>query len=94
MDLVYLQEFVEFSECMSVSQAAKHLYLSKSALSKHLSVLEREFGAQLFTRDARPCLTQAGNLLLAYGNEVLSAYGKALDAVSSLAPESELLQAG
>ena len=86
MELTYLQEFTIFSEYMNVSEAARHLYLSKSALSKHLSSLEQEMGAQLFTRGGKLELTPAGYLLRDHCVYVLDAYSRALAAVSK-APE-------
>ena len=83
MELTYLQEFTTFSQYMNVSEAARHLYLSKSALSKHLSTLEHEFGVQLFVRDKTLRLTPAGRLLAQYGEEVLLAYNRARDLVSA-----------
>ena len=87
MELTYLQEFTTFSEYMNVSEAARHMYLSKSALSKHLAVLEQEVGAQLFTRDRVLELTPAGRLMVECAGEVLAAYSRACAAMTALPAE-------
>lgn len=93
MDLVYLQEFTTFAEHVNVTEAARHLYLSKSALSKHLSALEQEMGAQLFTRGKAPVLTPAGCLLAMRCAELLDAYDRTRRAVAA-APSEGMMTAG
>ena len=85
MNLTYLREFTTFSEYMNVSEAARHLYLSKSALSKHLALLEQEIGAQLFTREKPMSLTPAGCLMIVYCEEVLAAYSRIQVAIAASA---------
>ena len=85
MELSYLREFATFTEYMNVSEAARHLFLSKSALSKHLAGLEREVGVQLFTRDGSLQLTPAGIYLVGESEKLLKAYDNAMMEASSLA---------
>jgi LysR family transcriptional activator of glutamate synthase operon len=52
---------------MSLSKAAKDLYITQPSLSKYLKKLEDEIGAKLFSRDNYPIkLTMAGELYLKY----------------------------
>lgn len=88
MGLDHWREFITFSQYMSVSEAARHLHISQPTLSNHLAALERELGAQLFTREKPLRLTPAGRLLVHRGAEVLEAYDKALAAIHD-APEQD-----
>ena len=51
METAYLHEFAKVAECGSFTAAARELHLTQSTLSKHVALLEREFGADLFVRD-------------------------------------------
>ena len=50
METAYLHEFAKVAECGSFTAAARELHLTQSTLSKHVALLEREFGADLFVR--------------------------------------------
>lgn len=64
METTYLQEYVRIADRGSFTAAARELHLTQSTLSKHVAVLEREFGIELFVRDrAGISLTEAGRLL-------------------------------
>ena len=61
METAYLHEFAKVAECGSFTAAARELHLTQSTLSKHVALLEREFGADLFVRDrSGVSLTEAG----------------------------------
>lgn len=47
MDVNHIREFVEFSKYLSVMKTAEALFMSKSALSKHIAQIEKEVGYQL-----------------------------------------------
>jgi len=53
MDISYLKEFRVLAEICNYQEAAEQLYISLSALSKHISRLEAELGATLFDRTTR-----------------------------------------
>ena len=53
MKMDYLREFVVLSEELNFSSAAAKLFISQSALSRHISVLEAELGSKLLERDTR-----------------------------------------
>jgi DNA-binding transcriptional LysR family regulator len=60
-DLADLETFVAVADTGGVSGAARRLGLPKSIVSRRLSRLEKELGAQLLTRTTRgAALTEAG----------------------------------
>lgn len=61
-----LRYFYEVSNTLNLTKASESLYISQPALSRHISDLESEFGAKLFTRTNR-------NLLLTEVGEALKA---------------------
>ena len=64
METAYLHEYVSVADCGSFTAAARELHLTQSTLSKHVALLEREFGADLFVRDRNGVsLTEAGKVL-------------------------------
>ena len=75
MDLQQLRSLVALveSDC-NVSQAAKRLHLVQSAVSQHLSQLEKELGTRLFVRQGKRLvgLTQAGKRVVHYARQALS----------------------
>ncbi|MBX5441457.1 MAG: LysR family transcriptional regulator [Solirubrobacteraceae bacterium] len=73
MDLTPLRCFAAVAEHGSVHAAAQDLHLSQASVSRHVQRLERELGAELFTRrDGRALeLTDAGRRVLADAHELL-----------------------
>lgn len=73
MELDYLKEFLTFSECMSVSEAARQLHMSQSALSNHIAALEKAFSVQLVDRSSPTALslTSPGRLLVSRSFELI-----------------------
>ena len=62
----------------SIAQAARHLCLTRSALSHALRTLEGDLGCDLFSRtDRRIALTEAGMRLLPYARSILEQMDKA-----------------
>lgn len=71
METMHLHEFAKVAECGSFTAAARELHLTQSTLSKHVALLEREFGADLFVRDrSGVSLTEAGGVLYAQALQV------------------------
>ena len=59
-----LYEFLTLSKTLNYSKAAESLFISQSALSKHIAELEKELGLTLFERDNHSVsLTPAGLVL-------------------------------
>ena len=72
IDIRHLRTLVALKETGSVSLAAKRVYLTQSALSHQLKLLEQQFGLPLFERKSHPlCFTAAGERLLRLAYDVL-----------------------
>ena len=66
MTLSQLDYFINVGETLSVSQTAKKMFVSQSAVSKQIILLEKELGVSLFNRIGNSLeLTEAGRKLLA-----------------------------
>lgn len=72
MNLARLEAFVAVCSTGSFTRAAEQLAMTKSAVSQHVSALERELGLQLLHRSTRRLtLTEAGTALLDGGSVLL-----------------------
>ncbi|MBV8190367.1 MAG: LysR family transcriptional regulator [Alphaproteobacteria bacterium] len=72
MDLRQLRYFVAVAERGGFGAAASALNVAQSALSRHIKLLEHEFGGALFERGARGVVvTEPGKVLLARGRWLL-----------------------
>ncbi|QGV80360.1 LysR family transcriptional regulator [Streptomyces ficellus] len=70
-----LRAFVAVAGELHFTRAAARLYVAQQALSRDIRRLERELGAELFTRTTRQvALTADGERLLPYAHGVLAAY--------------------
>ena len=71
MDISYINDFITLAECLNFSEAAERLFISQSSLSKHIKVMERELGVELFARTTRSIrLSDAGELYLPYARKI------------------------
>lgn len=78
MDLNQLEAFRNIARRQNISQAARDLYISQSALAKTLQQIEGELHTPLFNRDGkRICLNSAGELLLHYSDIASNSLKKA-----------------
>ena len=85
MNLDYLEGFLEVAKVRNFSRAASILYRTQPTLSQQIQRLEREFGGKLFDRDFKVVkLTQAGDTLRRYAEEILSLRSQALDAIGHI----------
>ncbi len=67
--------FLAAAEAQSFSAAAERLFLSPSAVSKHIAALEEELGAALFVRNKSGVrLTEAGRLCVPYMQRITELY--------------------
>lgn len=65
MKISLLREFIVLSEVLNFSKTAQQLYISQSALSKHIDLLESEIGTLLFVRNPQNVeLTRIGKIFL------------------------------
>ncbi|MFE1954852.1 LysR substrate-binding domain-containing protein [Streptomyces sp. NPDC059524] len=77
-----LRYFAYVAEELSFTRAAERLFVSQPALSKQIRMLEKQVGAELFTRDRRTVrLTSAGEALLPYAQRMLEVWRDAEEAV-------------
>jgi len=64
MNVETLKYFQYIAKYKNITQAAKHLYISQSTLSRHIMTLENELGVRLFERNNKMVtLTEAGKIL-------------------------------
>ena len=88
MDIQSLQAFVMVAESASFSQAANRLFLTQSAVSKRVALLEQQLNCRLFDRIGRHImLTEAGERLLPKAREIQLALKDAEILVSNLTEE-------
>ncbi|MDH7479156.1 MAG: LysR family transcriptional regulator, partial [Syntrophomonadaceae bacterium] len=86
MNLNLLLTFVQVVEKRSLSAAARDLFLSQPAVSKHVQALEDLYGVQLLERVGyriRP--TETGEVLYRYAREVLRVLEELDDALTRTA---------
>lgn len=77
--------FVAVAECNGFAAAARRLGVSKSAVSKRITSLERRLGAQLFHRSTRSIsITEAGERFLEHAAQALEAAQEAENSVLAL----------
>ena len=89
--LEHYKIFREVASCRSISAAAKSLFISQSAVSQSIKLLEESLGVRLFTRSKRGvALTKDGTALFEYVSTALSL----IDAGEKKLSESKLLTSG
>ena len=78
LEMRHLQTLVALADTGSLSKAAERVFVTQSALSHQLKMLEGHFGAPLFERNTKQLrFTQAGARLLALAREVRELTGRA-----------------
>lgn len=72
MEIRQLKYFVSVAETFSFSEASRQCFLSQSAISQQVKLLEEELGSQLFLRNTHSVsLTEAGEELLPLARQAL-----------------------
>lgn len=88
MDTGSLQAFVAVAETGSFSRAAEQLFLTQSAMSKRISILEQQLDSRLFDRIGRTVsLTESGQELLPRARKILLELEDARRSLSNLSGE-------
>ncbi|GAC1664326.1 MAG: LysR family transcriptional regulator [Ktedonobacteraceae bacterium] len=83
MDFVYLRMFCEVARWGSFTRAAETLGYAQSSVTTQIQKLEEQYGAVLFERYGRKMqLTQAGEVLLPYAQQILALQAEAKAHVS------------
>lgn len=72
-----LNVFHSVAKNLSFTKASNELFITQPAITKHIKELESEFQVKLFNRSGNKIsLTQAGQLLLSYTEELLSLHNE------------------
>ncbi len=72
-----IKVFYSVATHLNFTKASEELFLSQPAVSKNIKELEIEYGTRLFDRKGnRIELTQSGNILFDYAEQILSIYKK------------------
>lgn len=70
-----LREFLALSDFLNFSAAAESLFITQSALSRHIAALEGELGCQLFERSTKSVsLTLSGQIFHEQAADIVSRY--------------------
>ena len=88
LNLDALKVFLTVGEFNSFSEAGRQLHMSQPAVSQIVRGLEKQLGVQLFVREGRNAkLTEAGQVLIPMGRELLAATQRVEQTMSSLQTE-------
>lgn len=90
MDVRQLQMFKAVAEYGGFTSAATRLYVSHSAISRQVRLLEEELQARLFVRKGRHVsLTSPGKALLGYADSIFQQITEAKQAVSAASQKQQ-----
>lgn len=79
LDLKKIRYFIEVARLKSFSKAAKVLYVSQTAVSQQIAVLEKELEVELFYRNKKNVqLTHAGEVFLTESKRLISQFENAV----------------
>lgn len=86
MRIRQLRCFVVLAEELNFTRAARRLNMSQPPLSTQIQALEREVGAELFTRTSRKvALTLAGTALVLHARSILAQYDRSMLEIREIA---------
>ena len=75
MRIEHLEYIVEITKYKSITQAAKHLYITQPSLSAAVSSIERELGYPLFKRTKQGVVpTAKGQLVIDDAKEIINSW--------------------
>jgi DNA-binding transcriptional LysR family regulator len=99
MEFKQLKYFVGVAEALHFSNAAKKLYVSQSALSQQILLLENEIGTALFEREKRTkqhkvALTEAGAVFLIDAKKMLQLHEKSIETARRVGLRQETIRFG
>ncbi|MFN8348177.1 MAG: LysR substrate-binding domain-containing protein [Spirosomataceae bacterium] len=91
-----LRVFCSVARHLSFTKAAAELFITQPAVTKHIRELEQQYGTRLFERKGNTVyLTQAGELLKRYAEQILHLYQEAAFELGTLqAKHSGILRLG
>ena len=80
-----LKVFQTVAQELSFTAAARQLFISQPAVTRHINELEKAIEKPLFHRHGnRISLTREGQLLYAYGQQIMALYSRLDEALSSM----------
>ncbi len=84
-DFKDIREFICLAEVCSYQEASELLFISTSALSKHIMALEEVLGVSLFDRSTRRVsLTKYGEVFYKYAQEMVKLYDDCTNEINEL----------
>jgi DNA-binding transcriptional LysR family regulator len=99
MELRQLKYFVAIAEELHFGNAAQKLFVSQSAVSQQIQLLENELGVELFARMKRKQLrkvelTEAGNVFLVEAKKILQLAQKAVETTRKVGLQQRVVRLG
>lgn len=99
MEIRQLKYFIGVAEELHFGNAAKKLFVSQSALSQQIQLLENELGTDLFFRNKRNHqhkveLTEAGQALLSDAKNIILLCQRSVSTVQRIGSQSNILKLG
>ena len=99
MELRQLKYFVAIAEELHYGNAARKLFVSQSALSQQIHLLENELGVELFARIKRTQLrkvelTEAGDVFLIDAKKILQLAQKAVETTRKVGLQQRVVRLG
>ena len=90
MQILWLRSFIAVAMKKSFSEAANEMFMTQSAISKHIKSIEQAICASLFDRNSRNLkLTQAGESFLGYAIKLLELYDEMLLSVQEFVDNND-----
>jgi DNA-binding transcriptional LysR family regulator len=99
MELRQLKYFIAIAEELHFGNAARKLYISQSAISQQIHLLENELGVELFARIKRKQqrkveLTEAGNVFLMEAKKIVQLAQKAIETTRKVGLQQQVVRLG
>lgn len=95
MDIGILKTFLEVNRTRHFGKAAENLFLTQSAVSARIRLLEQTIGAELFTRSRNNIeLTPTGHKLLKHAESILNTWNRARQEIAMEDPDHVSLAIG
>ena len=82
MQIDYMREFLTLAETLSFAETSRRLYITQSALSRHISSIEDELNTKLFIREPRVALTMQGSIFANSAKRVLHEFDQGIKEVA------------
>lgn len=95
MDIGILKTFLEVNRTRHFGKAAENLFLTQSAVSARIRLLEQTIGAELFTRSRNNIeLTPIGHKLLKHAETIINTWNRARQEIATDDPDHISLAVG